>query len=106
MIRKTYNYSYQCTMDVCFFTNLRIYVLAYNGKSVIKNIFPIFSSLFLIYIALIIFTFSESGFFVPGDSVIFSVGLLAAIGYVHIGIAIILILLASFDGDIIGYAYG
>jgi membrane-associated protein len=63
-----------------------------------------------IYLILVVFIFSESGFFVgffvPGDSVIFSVGLLAALGYVHIGIAIFLILLASCAGDIIGYAYG
>lgn len=54
--------------------------------------------------------FAESGlffgFFLPGDSLLFSAGLLAAVGYLHFGILLIFAPLAAILGDNVGYWFG
>ena len=62
------------------------------------------------YIGLGLLVFAESGlffgFFLPGDSVLFSAGLLAAHGTLDIRILIPLISVAAILGDSVGYWFG
>ena len=62
------------------------------------------------YLGLFLFVFAESGlffgFFLPGDSLIFTAGLLAASGYFSIVPVIIIVLLAAVLGDSFGYYFG
>lgn len=61
-------------------------------------------------LALIIIVFAETGllvgFFLPGDSLLFTAGLLAAAGLFDIKILIIALILAAIIGDQVGYATG
>src|SRR3989337_1722216 len=54
--------------------------------------------------------FAESGlffgFFLPGDSLLFSAGLLAAAGYLNIWIILIACPIAAILGDNVGYWFG
>ena len=54
--------------------------------------------------------FAESGlffgFFLPGDSLLFTAGLLASQGYGHIGMYLFLCFVAAVLGDNVGYATG
>lgn len=63
-----------------------------------------------IYLFIILFISSESGFFVgffvPGDSILFSAGLLASAGYVQISLVLILAFVFALVGDVFGYLYG
>jgi len=62
------------------------------------------------YLGIFIIIFAESGlffgFFLPGDSLLFTTGLLASQGYFDILILILLITLAAILGDQIGYVFG
>ncbi|MFA4975294.1 MAG: DedA family protein [Candidatus Paceibacterota bacterium] len=62
------------------------------------------------YLGIFIIIFAESGlffgFFLPGDSLLFTTGLLASQGYFDILILILLITLAAILGDQIGYLFG
>jgi membrane-associated protein len=62
------------------------------------------------YALLFAVVFSESGllvgFFLPGDSLLFTVGVVAGAGQVHIGPMIMLLALASILGDGIGFLLG
>lgn len=54
--------------------------------------------------------FAESGllvgFFLPGDSLLFTAGLLASQGFLHIGWLIIITFVAAVVGDNVGYVFG
>lgn len=62
------------------------------------------------YIGLFIIVFLESGFFLapflPGDSLLFSAGILAAEGYFSLYILIPLFVIAAILGDSFGYWFG
>jgi len=62
------------------------------------------------YLVLFAIVFSESGllvgFFLPGDSLLFTVGVVAGAGKLNIGLMIILLAIASIAGDGIGFLLG
>jgi membrane-associated protein len=62
------------------------------------------------YLGLFGVVFAESGlffgFFLPGDSLLFTAGLLASQGYLNIWLTIIGIAVAAILGDNVGYAFG
>jgi membrane-associated protein len=62
------------------------------------------------YIGLGLLVFAESGlffgFFLPGDSVLFSAGLLAAQGTLNIWVLVPLIVICAIAGDQVGYWFG
>jgi len=62
------------------------------------------------YFGLFAIIFAESGlflgFFLPGDSLIFTAGVLASQGYLNIWILIGVLLIAAVLGDNFGYAFG
>lgn len=62
------------------------------------------------YLVLFLIVFSESGlligFFLPGDSLLFTVGVVAGAGKLPIGVMIALLALASMLGDGIGFFLG
>jgi len=57
-----------------------------------------------------IIVFAESGlligFFLPGDSLLFTAGFLASQGYFSVALLIILSFIAAVTGDSVGYAFG
>jgi len=59
---------------------------------------------------LIIIIFAETGllvgFFLPGDSLLITAGLLAAQGYLDINVMMISLILAAIIGDQVGYLFG
>lgn len=62
------------------------------------------------YLGLFAVVFAESGlffgFFLPGDSLLFTAGFLASQGFLNIWLATVLVFLAAVAGDSIGYAFG
>ena len=62
------------------------------------------------YLGLFIIIFSESGlligFFLPGDSLLFTAGFLAGTGILNIYLLIVLTAAAAITGDSTGYAFG
>ncbi len=56
------------------------------------------------------FVFAESGilvgFFLPGDSLLFTAGFLASQGYLNIGILVAVTFVCALVGDSVGYAFG
>lgn len=62
------------------------------------------------YIGLFFIVFAESGlfigFFLPGDSLLFTAGVLASQGYLHIIPLALLMFTAAILGDNFGYAFG
>ncbi|OIO29599.1 hypothetical protein COX93_02675 [Candidatus Nomurabacteria bacterium CG_4_10_14_0_2_um_filter_30_12] len=62
------------------------------------------------YLGIFLIIFAESGlffgFFLPGDSLLFTAGLLASQGYFDIALLILLITFAAITGDQIGYLFG
>ncbi|MCF7834082.1 MAG: VTT domain-containing protein [Candidatus Pacebacteria bacterium] len=62
------------------------------------------------YIGLFLIIFAESGlffgFFLPGDSLLFTVGLLASQGFFNIWWVCALTILGAFIGDQVGYTFG
>ena len=63
-----------------------------------------------IYAILVLVVFAETGLvvtpFLPGDSLLFAIGALAATGALDIRIALILLLTAAIAGDAVNYAIG
>ncbi|MDO8492418.1 MAG: VTT domain-containing protein [bacterium] len=62
------------------------------------------------YLGILGFVFAESGlffgFFLPGDSLLFTAGLLASQGYLNIWLLIIALPIAAILGDNVGYWFG
>lgn len=62
------------------------------------------------YVGLFFIVFAESGllfgFFLPGDSLLFTAGFLASQGYLDFYLAFFLVFLAAITGDSVGYAFG
>lgn len=62
------------------------------------------------YVGLFFIVFAESGllfgFFLPGDSLLFTAGFLASQGYLDFYLAFFLVFLAAIMGDSVGYAFG
>ncbi len=62
------------------------------------------------YLLLFLIVFAESGllvgFFLPGDSLLFTVGIVAGAGKLHIGAIIVMLAIASMAGDGIGFLLG
>ncbi len=62
------------------------------------------------FIGILAIVFAESGlffgFFLPGDSLLFTAGLFASQGYFHIAWLVIGIAIAAILGDSVGYAFG
>jgi membrane-associated protein len=62
------------------------------------------------YLGLFGIVFAESGlffgFFLPGDSLLFTAGFLASQGFLNIWLATILVFVAAVVGDSVGYAFG
>ncbi len=62
------------------------------------------------YLGLFAIIFAESGIligiFLPGDSLLFTAGLLASQGHLHIGILLPLFFVAGYLGDLVGYVIG
>lgn len=62
------------------------------------------------YIALFTIIFAESGlfvgFFLPGDSLLFTAGFLASQGFLNIFILVVICFTAAVLGDSVGYAFG
>ncbi len=62
------------------------------------------------YLGIASIIFAESGlffgFFLPGDSLLFSAGILASAGYFHLPILISVVVLAAIAGDSVGYFFG
>jgi membrane-associated protein len=62
------------------------------------------------YIGITALIFAETGlffgFFLPGDSVLFSVGLLASQGSFNIFLLVLLVCIAAVTGDSVGYWFG
>jgi len=60
------------------------------------------------YIGIFVIIFIESGvfFFLPGDSLLFAAGLLAALGQLHLVLVLGLALVAAYLGNVVGYYVG
>ncbi len=62
------------------------------------------------YLGIFAIVFSETGlllgFFLPGDSLLFTAGILAAQGYLDISLLLIILAAAAIIGDSVGYAIG
>jgi membrane-associated protein len=62
------------------------------------------------YIGVTIIVFAESGlligFFLPGDSLLFTAGFLASVNYFNIWVLSLLCAVAAIAGDSVGYSYG
>ncbi len=62
------------------------------------------------YIGLFAMVFAESGllvgFFLPGDSLLFTAGILASQGFLDISLLIVLLFIAAVAGDNVGYVIG
>jgi membrane-associated protein len=62
------------------------------------------------FIGIIAIIFAESGlffgFFLPGDTLLFTAGLFASQGYFHIVWLVLALMAAAIAGDSVGYAFG
>ena len=62
------------------------------------------------YLGLFLIVFAESGlligFFLPGDSLLFTAGFLASQGFLNIYLLVPVIFIAAVTGDSVGYAFG
>ena len=62
------------------------------------------------YIGIFAIIFAESGlfigFFLPGDSLLFTAGFLASQGFFNIGYLMVLVFIGAVLGDNVGYAFG
>ncbi len=62
------------------------------------------------YVGIFAFAFAESGlligFFLPGDSLLFTAGFLASQGYLNIVLLVVLAVVAAIAGDQVGYVFG
>ena len=80
-----------------------------NPEALIQLLSTVLSG-WLGYVALFLVVFAESGllvgFFLPGDSLLFTVGIVAGAGKLNIGEMIVLLSIASILGDGIGFLLG
>jgi membrane-associated protein len=62
------------------------------------------------YLGLFAIVFAESGlligFFLPGDSLLFTAGFLASLGFLDIRALLVLLAIAAITGDQVGYVFG
>lgn len=62
------------------------------------------------YLGLFLIVFAESGlligFFLPGDSLLFTAGFLASQGFLNIWLLVPVVFIAAVTGDSVGYAFG
>lgn len=62
------------------------------------------------YVGITAIIFAESGlligFFLPGDSLLFTAGFLASQGYLNIALLLVLVFIAAVVGDSVGYWFG
>ena len=62
------------------------------------------------YLGIFGIVFAESGlfigFFLPGDSLLFTAGLLASQGYLNIAALLLIVFVGAVLGDNVGYAFG
>ena len=62
------------------------------------------------YLVLAVIVFAETGlfigFFLPGDSLLFLAGLVAAKGFFNVGVLLVLLSVMAIVGDAVGYAIG
>lgn len=62
------------------------------------------------YVGMFAITFAESGlligFFLPGDSLLFTAGFLASQGFLNIVVLMVVVFLGAVFGDSVGYAFG
>lgn len=62
------------------------------------------------YVVLAVIVFAETGlfigFFLPGDSLLFLAGLVAAKGFFNVGVLVVLLSAMAIVGDAVGYAIG
>jgi membrane-associated protein len=62
------------------------------------------------YLGLFAIVFAESGlligFFLPGDSLLFTAGFLASLGFLDIRALLVLLAIAAITGDQVGYLFG
>jgi membrane-associated protein len=62
------------------------------------------------YAVLALIVFAETGlffgFFLPGDSLLFTAGLVASQGYLHLGYLMLLLSLMAIAGDAVGFSIG
>ncbi len=74
----------------------------------ITNPQAIVSAFGLVGVTIIVFleTGAFFGFFFPGDSLLFTAGLLASQGYLPISWLLVCVFLAAISGDTVGYAFG
>jgi membrane-associated protein len=74
-----------------------------NPESIIR-----YGGLYLLLFVVFAETGLFFGFFFPGDSLMFTAGLLCATGILHVQIAalIIYIIIAAVTGNMVGYAFG
>jgi len=73
-----------------------------------ENLINIIKAVGLIGVVAIIFAESGLliGFFLPGDSLLFTAGFLASQGYINIALLVLLTFIAAVLGDSTGYAFG
>ncbi|MBI5045370.1 MAG: VTT domain-containing protein [Candidatus Levybacteria bacterium] len=68
------------------------------------------SGQFIAFIVLFCIIFAETGLFIgfllPGDSLLFTTGILASQGYLNIYILVPVLFVAAIAGDSVGYAFG
>jgi membrane-associated protein len=89
------------TLPSCVITEFMEHVLGFDLPSLIRSVG---------YIGLFGIVFAESGlllgFFLPGDSLLFTAGFLASQGYFDIAVLVLLCFVAAVLGDNFGYAFG
>jgi membrane-associated protein len=80
-----------------------------DGRRLIEFLSGLFSGWYL-YAALCVIVFSETGllvgFFLPGDSLLFTVGVIAGAGKLQIHVIIAMLIVAALLGNSSGYALG
>jgi len=85
-----------------------------SESHIMSNLFKFLDPLFLVStlgtLGIIAIIFAESGlffgFFLPGDSLLFTAGLVASQGYINIWVLLIGTSIAAVLGDSVGYAFG
>lgn len=80
-----------------------------NGNQLIHALMDRFHG-WPLYAVLGAILFSETGllvgFFLPGDSLLFAVGVMCGLGYIHVAWIIPVLVVAAFCGDNVGYHLG
>jgi membrane-associated protein len=81
-----------------------------TNPDVLGQFISTYPHIWVAYLLLFLVVFAESGllvgFFLPGDSLLFTVGIVAGAGKLQIGMIIVLLAIASIAGDGIGFLLG